>query len=95
MDRYDAALGGGNPARAAGGPFDDGTDTRFETESDQMELCDLAEILGTVEEAQEIVNRARMWRWKPYGEVTMRYAQDGQVSVAASLLCACVCVCVC
>lgn len=33
---------------------------------------------GTVGEAQEIVNRARMWRWKPYGEVTLRFAQDGQ-----------------
>ena len=31
---------------------------------------------GTVQEAQEIVMRARMWRWKPYGEVTIRYAQD-------------------
>ncbi len=30
---------------------------------------------GTVQEAQEIVQRARMWRWKPYGEVTIRYAQ--------------------
>ena len=20
--------------------------------------------------------RSRMWRWKPYGEVTIRYAQD-------------------
>ncbi len=26
-------------------PFEEGTDTRFETESDVMELCDLAEIL--------------------------------------------------
>lgn len=52
------------------------TETRFETESDMMELCDLAEILGTIDEAQEIVTRARMWRWKPYGEVTIRFAQD-------------------
>eukprot|EP00798_Chlamydomonas_sp_ICE-L_P018651 gene18651-25167_t len=56
--------------------LDEGTDTRFETESDQMELCDLAEILGTVQEATEIVQRARMWRWKPYGEVTLRHTQD-------------------
>jgi hypothetical protein len=27
---------------------------------------------------QEIITRARMWRWKPYGEATIRYAQDGQ-----------------
>ncbi|MEW5318160.1 MAG: hypothetical protein WDW38_009405 [Sanguina aurantia] len=53
------------------------TDTRFETESDQMELCDLAEILGTVEEARQIVNRARLWRWKPYGEATIQKLQDG------------------
>jgi len=55
-----------------------GTDTRFETESDVMELCDLAEILGTVEEAGEVVARARQWRWKPYGEVTLRYANDAR-----------------
>ena len=37
----------------------------------------MSSLRGTVQEAQEIVNRARMWRWKPYGEVTIRYAQDG------------------
>ena len=37
----------------------------------------ISPLRGTVQEAQEIVNRARMWRWKPYGEVTIRYAQDG------------------
>eukprot|EP00878_Enallax_costatus_P040983 GHUV01047410.1.p1 GENE.GHUV01047410.1~~GHUV01047410.1.p1 ORF type:complete len:403 (+),score=127.19 GHUV01047410.1:585-1793(+) len=52
------------------------TDTRFETESDMMELCDLAEILGTIDEVEEVVAKARMWRWKPYGEVTLRFAQD-------------------
>ncbi len=31
---------------------------------------------GTIDEAEEIVTRARMWRWKPYGEVTLRMAQD-------------------
>ncbi len=31
---------------------------------------------GTIDEAEEIVARARMWRWKPYGEVTLRTAQD-------------------
>jgi hypothetical protein len=31
---------------------------------------------GTVDEAEEIVTRSRMWRWKPYGEVTLRMAQD-------------------
>ncbi len=31
---------------------------------------------GTVDEAREIVTRARMWRWKPDGEVTYRFAQD-------------------
>lgn len=31
---------------------------------------------GTLDEAEEIVARARMWRWKPYGEVTLRFAQD-------------------
>ena len=29
-----------------------------------------------MDEAEEIVQRARMWRWKPYGEVTIRFAQD-------------------
>mmetsp|Transcript_15921 Transcript_15921/g.34385 ORF Transcript_15921/g.34385 Transcript_15921/m.34385 type:complete len:916 (+) Transcript_15921:178-2925(+) len=75
MERYDALYG--SSSRNAN-PFEEGTDTRFETESDVMELCDLAEILGTVDEAREIVNRARMWRWKPYGEVTIRFAQDAQ-----------------
>lgn len=56
----------------------EGSETRFETESDVMELCDLAETLGTLDEAEEIVARARMWRWKPYGEVTLRFAQDAQ-----------------
>ncbi|GBF96794.1 hypothetical protein Rsub_09650 [Raphidocelis subcapitata] len=55
---------------------EEGSETRFETESDMMELCDLAETLGTLDEAEEIVARARMWRWKPYGEVTLRFAQD-------------------
>ena len=54
------------------------SDTRFETESDVMELCDLAEILGTVEEAVEIASKARQWRWKPYGEVTLRFANDAR-----------------
>lgn len=31
-----------------------------------------------MDEAQEIVAKARMWRWKPDGEVTLRYAQDAQ-----------------
>jgi hypothetical protein len=30
---------------------------------------------GTIDEAEEIVAKARMWRWKPYGEVTLRTAQ--------------------
>lgn len=50
-----------------------------------MELCDLAEILGTVDEAEEIVARARMWRWKPYGEVRAR-AERGARRVVC---CAC------
>ena len=33
---------------------------------------------GTIDEVEEIVARARMWRWKPYGEVTLRFAQDAQ-----------------
>ena len=35
------------PARSTNGrnPYSDDTDTRFETESDMMELCELAEIL--------------------------------------------------
>ncbi|KAJ9507502.1 hypothetical protein QJQ45_006474 [Haematococcus lacustris] len=57
-------------------PYSENTDTRFETESDMMEMCELAEILGTVDEAKEVVTKARMWRWKPEGEVTLRYAQD-------------------
>ncbi len=35
-------VGGGPRAR---NPYSEDTDTRFETESDQMELCELAEIL--------------------------------------------------
>lgn len=33
---------------------------------------------GTVDEAKEVVAKARMWRWKPDGEVTLRFAQDAQ-----------------
>jgi hypothetical protein len=36
---------------------------------------------GTVDEVQEVVAKARMWRWKPYGEVTLRFTQDANVSV--------------
>ena len=43
MERYDEMYGDG--ARGPSPPFEEGTDTRFETESDMMELCDLAEIL--------------------------------------------------
>lgn len=42
MQRYDAVYGTSERPRRA---MDEGTDTRFETESDMMELCDLAEIL--------------------------------------------------
>ena len=42
MERYDAAYGSSTHRPS---PFEEGTDTRFETESDMMELCDLAEIL--------------------------------------------------
>lgn len=31
---------------------------------------------GTIDEVEEVVAKARMWRWKPYGEVTLRFAQD-------------------
>lgn len=65
-------------ARADRNWAEEGSETRFETESDVMELCDLAETLGTLDEVEEIVARARMWRWKPYGEVTLRFAQDAQ-----------------
>ncbi|EFJ49752.1 hypothetical protein VOLCADRAFT_104196 [Volvox carteri f. nagariensis] len=58
----------------------DDTDTGFETDSDMMEMCDIPEILGTVQEARQIVERARMWRFKPYGEVTIRMAQDANGS---------------
>jgi len=37
-----------------------------------------AQILGTVDEAREVVTKARMWRWKPDGEVTLRFAQDAR-----------------
>jgi len=37
-------------------------------------------ISGTIDEVQEVVAKARMWRWKPYGEVTLRFAQDANVS---------------
>ncbi len=36
------------------------------------------ECSGTVDEAKEVVTKARMWRWKPDGEVTYRFAQDAQ-----------------
>ena len=42
MEQYDAADGGPGRRHSV---LDEGTDTRFETESDMMELCDLAEIL--------------------------------------------------
>ncbi|GFR52136.1 hypothetical protein Agub_g14651, partial [Astrephomene gubernaculifera] len=58
----------------------DDTDTGFETDSDMMEMCDIPEILGTVQEARQVVERARMWRFKPYGEVTIRMAQDANGS---------------
>jgi hypothetical protein len=35
---------------------------------------------GTIDEVEEVVAKARMWRWKPYGEVTLRFAQDANVS---------------
>ena len=34
--------------------------------------------------------RARMWRWKPYGEVTIRYAQDAN-GAPVDLMQVCVC----
>ena len=43
-----------------------------------MLACPLAQILGTVDEAREVVAKARMWRWKPDGEVTLRFAQDAR-----------------
>jgi hypothetical protein len=38
---------GSGPNRLTNGrnPYEEGTDTRFETESEMMELCELAEIL--------------------------------------------------
>ena len=39
------------------------------------------------------MNRARMWRWKPAGEVTLRFAQD-ENGAPVSLMQVCVCVCV-
>jgi hypothetical protein len=38
---------GSGPVRYTNGrnPYEEGTDTRFETESEMMELCELAEIL--------------------------------------------------
>ena len=43
MERYDEMYG--NSSARGPSPYEEGTDTRFETESDMMELCDLAEIL--------------------------------------------------
>jgi hypothetical protein len=40
---------------------------------------------GTIDEVEEVVAKARMWRWKPYGEVTLRFAQDANVSRANGL----------
>jgi len=75
--RQQLAASTGPPRMRDGNWASDDTETRFETESDVMELCDLNEILGTIDEAEEIVARARLWRWKPYGEATLRFAQDG------------------
>ncbi|KAG2495216.1 hypothetical protein HYH03_006822 [Edaphochlamys debaryana] len=82
LNEDEEVLGGsGGGYRKPGNPLaPDNTDTGFETESDMMEMCDVAEILGTVQEARQIVERARMWRFKPYGEVGMRMAQDANGS---------------
>lgn len=37
----------------------------------------LAACRGTEGEVQEVVNKARMFEFKPEGEVTTRFAQDG------------------
>jgi hypothetical protein len=41
---------------------------------------------GTVDEVQEVVAKARMWRWKPYGEVTLRFTQDANVRTDGRVL---------
>ncbi|CAG9466398.1 unnamed protein product [Pedinophyceae sp. YPF-701] len=41
-------------------------------------LCSMGEILGTVEEVDEVVTRSRMFRFKPDGEVSVRYITDGK-----------------
>ena len=45
MQRYDAVYGRGGIARSRKEAFEEGTDTRFETESEMMQMCELAEIL--------------------------------------------------
>ncbi|GLC49066.1 hypothetical protein PLESTB_000178800 [Pleodorina starrii] len=82
LDEDEDILSAGGPyRRAENNPLaPDNTDTGFETDSDMMEMCDIPEILGTVQEARQIVERARMWRFKPYGEVTIRMAQDANGS---------------
>lgn len=52
---------------------------RFESGPDAGgHYCTLPEILGVLEETQHVVAKARMFQFKPDGEVTLRMAQDGR-----------------
>lgn len=51
---------------------------------DSGQLCHLQEILGVVEEVEEVVARARMFAWKPDGDATLWLMRDkDEVPVAA------------
>lgn len=52
---------------------------RFESGPDPAgHYCSLPEILGVLEETQHVVAKARMFQFKPDGEVTLRMLQDGR-----------------
>ncbi|KAL4854759.1 Phosphatidylinositol 4-phosphate 5-kinase 8 [Chlorella vulgaris] len=52
-------------------------DTFFTGPDDSGRWCHIAEIKGTEQEVESVVNKARMFQFKPDGEVTMRFMQDG------------------
>eukprot|EP01024_Parvocaulis_polyphysoides_P074653 TRINITY_DN962_c1_g1_i1.p1 TRINITY_DN962_c1_g1~~TRINITY_DN962_c1_g1_i1.p1 ORF type:complete len:420 (+),score=62.65 TRINITY_DN962_c1_g1_i1:188-1447(+) len=44
--------------------------------TEDARYCHVNEIRGTLTEVDDVVMRARMFRWKPFGEVTIRHARD-------------------
>ncbi|EFN51473.1 hypothetical protein CHLNCDRAFT_140223 [Chlorella variabilis] len=52
-------------------------DTFFTGPDESGRWCHIAEIRGTEQEVDAVVAKTRMFQFKPDGEVTMRFAQDG------------------